>query len=63
MVSICGGEPLIYPHIEALVKGLLDQAGSFTSAPTPCLCAGKCAIGWHRRPPGVPSSSIRKSTS
>ncbi len=26
MVSICGGEPLIYPHIEALVKGLLEQA-------------------------------------
>src|SRR5262245_14878765 len=25
MVSICGGEPLIYPHIEALVKGLLVQ--------------------------------------
>src|SRR6202045_5539123 len=25
MVSICGGEPLIYPHIEALVKGLLGQ--------------------------------------
>src|ERR1044072_8402080 len=25
MVSICGGEPLIYPHIESLVKGLLDQ--------------------------------------
>src|SRR5213595_4147083 len=25
MVSICGGEPLIYPHIEALVEGLLDQ--------------------------------------
>ena len=25
MVSICGGEPLIYPHIEALVNGLLDQ--------------------------------------
>src|SRR2546426_1470598 len=25
MISICGGEPLIYPHIEALVKGLLDQ--------------------------------------
>ena len=25
MVSICGGEPLIYPHIEALVKGLLKQ--------------------------------------
>src|SRR5437588_1070375 len=25
MVSICGGEPLIYPHIEALVNGLLVQ--------------------------------------
>src|SRR5438046_419907 len=25
MISICGGEPLIYPHIEALVKGLLAQ--------------------------------------
>ena len=25
MVSICGGEPLIYPKIEALANGLLDQ--------------------------------------
>src|ERR1043166_1849584 len=25
MISICGGEPLIYPHIEALVKGFLEQ--------------------------------------
>src|SRR5213593_2648470 len=25
MVSICGGEPLIYPQIEALVNGLLHQ--------------------------------------
>ena len=25
MVSICGGEPLIYPQIEALVSGLLDR--------------------------------------
>ncbi len=25
MVSICGGEPLIYPHIEALIGGLLVQ--------------------------------------
>jgi len=25
MVSICGGEPLIYPQIEALVQGLHDQ--------------------------------------
>src|SRR6201992_3477991 len=25
MVSICGGEPLIYPEIEALVNGLLAQ--------------------------------------
>src|SRR6476646_8097263 len=26
MVSICGGEPLIYPKIEELVKGLREQA-------------------------------------
>src|SRR6476620_1925005 len=25
MVSICGGEPLIYPQIEALVTGILKQ--------------------------------------
>src|SRR6202453_451343 len=25
MVSICGGEPLIYPKIEELISGLLDQ--------------------------------------
>ncbi len=25
MISICGGEPLIYPHIEPLVGGLLQQ--------------------------------------
>jgi MoaA/NifB/PqqE/SkfB family radical SAM enzyme len=25
MVSVCGGEPLIYPHIEELVAGLLRQ--------------------------------------
>lgn len=25
MVSICGGEPLVYPHIEELVTGLLKQ--------------------------------------
>src|SRR6202008_1537288 len=25
MVSICGGEPLIYPQIEALVEGLREQ--------------------------------------
>ena len=25
MISICGGEPLIYPHIEDLVAGLLKQ--------------------------------------
>jgi len=26
MVSICGGEPLIYPHIEQLVAGLREQS-------------------------------------
>src|SRR5438045_5905079 len=28
MVSICGGEPLIYPKIEELVAGLLEQGRS-----------------------------------
>ena len=25
MISICGGEPLIYPHIESLISGLLER--------------------------------------
>ncbi len=25
MISICGGEPLIYPHIESLIGGLLER--------------------------------------
>ena len=25
MISICGGEPLIYPQIEALIEGLLER--------------------------------------
>ncbi|MEP6811049.1 MAG: DUF3463 domain-containing protein, partial [Chthoniobacterales bacterium] len=25
MISICGGEPLIYPHIESLILGLLER--------------------------------------
>ena len=25
MISICGGEPLIYPEIEALIEGILEQ--------------------------------------
>ena len=28
MVSICGGEPLIYPHIEALINGLSSFIGA-----------------------------------
>jgi organic radical activating enzyme len=48
MISICGGEPLVYPHIEALVEGLLAQDGSFTSAPTLYSCGKKCANGWQR---------------
>src|SRR4029077_17687529 len=57
MVSICGGEPLIYPHIEALVKGLSDQGRIVSICTTPCLCARKCATGWHCRFPGAASSS------
>ena len=44
MVSICGGEPLIYPKIEELVAGMLAQSACCTSARTACSCAKKCAI-------------------
>ncbi len=45
MISICGGEPLIYPHIEKLVEGLLEQDALFTSAQTASSCAKRCASG------------------
>lgn len=38
MVSICGGEPLIYPQIEALVEGLRRRAALCTSAPMASSC-------------------------
>ena len=60
MVSICGGEPLIYPKIEAIVEGLHDRAASFTSAPTPCSCAKKCANGWRREYPKRPTEMEQK---
>src|SRR6059036_751276 len=34
MISICGGEPIIYPKIEELITGLLDRGASATSART-----------------------------
>ena len=45
MVSICGGEPLIYPQIEALstTPARTTRSASFTSARTPCSCAARCA--------------------
>src|SRR6201997_1654304 len=39
MVSICGGEPLIYPKIEELVTGILEQDRIVTCARTACSCA------------------------
>ena len=41
MVSICGGEPLIYPKIEELTAGLLKQGRLSMSAPTGCSCGRK----------------------
>src|SRR5688572_11123658 len=38
MVSICGGEPLIYPKIEELSMGSSSRDASFTSARTACSC-------------------------
>jgi MoaA/NifB/PqqE/SkfB family radical SAM enzyme len=47
MVSICGGEPLIYPKIEELIKGLLAQGASCMCARTACSCGKKCGITWR----------------
>jgi MoaA/NifB/PqqE/SkfB family radical SAM enzyme len=44
MVSICGGEPLIYPKIEELMAtACWNRAACFTSARTECSCGKKCA--------------------
>jgi len=41
MVSICGGEPLIYPKIEELITGLLDQGRVIYVSRTACSCGKK----------------------
>ena len=41
MVSVCGGEPLIYPKIEELIPACWTRAASFTSARTGCSCGKK----------------------
>src|SRR5438874_3151527 len=45
MVSICGGEPLIYPQIEALVKGLLEQKRIVYICTNAMFMRKKCANG------------------
>ena len=52
MVSICGGEPLIYPEDRGTRRRVCaSKAASFTSAPTACSCGKKCAITWPRLSP------------
>ena len=36
MISICGGEPLLYPEIGQLVAEILERGRTFSSAPTAC---------------------------
>jgi hypothetical protein len=46
MVSICGGEPLIYPKIEELVAGLLTQGRIVYVCTNACLCGRRCGTTW-----------------
>ena len=48
MISICGGEPLIYPQIEALVKGLLEQKRIVYICTNAMFMRKKCANGSRR---------------
>jgi len=49
MISVCGGEPLVYPHIEALVEGLLAQRRIVYILHQRRIHAEKkCANGWRR---------------
>ena len=35
-VSICGGEPTMYPELKQLVEGIIARRGTSTCAPTRC---------------------------
>ena len=43
IVSICGGEPLLYPDIENLVDRLISNGSTSTCAPTACCWRRSCA--------------------
>jgi hopanoid biosynthesis associated radical SAM protein HpnH len=63
MVSICGGEPLIYPHIEALVNGLLDQ-GRIVYICTNAMFMRKKMREWMAtefRKPGGPTNTLERN--
>lgn len=62
MVSICGGEPLIYPHIEALVNGLLEQ-GRIVYVCTNAMFMRKKMREWMAsefRRPGGPTKELKR---
>jgi len=62
MVSICGGEPLIYPHIEALVDGLLDR-GRIVYVCTNAMFMRKKMREWMAtefRKPGGPTKELER---
>src|ERR1700755_2522806 len=59
MVSICGGEPLIYPHIEALINGLLGQ-GRIVYVCTNALFMRKKMREWMKAEFRKPDTGLRK---
>lgn len=59
MVSICGGEPLIYPQIEALIEGLLEQ-GRIVYVCTNAMFMRKKMREWMAKELRVASGGSRK---
>ena len=59
MVSICGGEPLIYPQIESLISGLLDQ-GRIVYVCTNAMFMRKKMREWMRAEFRKPDTGLRK---
>ena len=59
MVSICGGEPLIYPQIEALISGLLNQ-GRIVYVCTNAMFMRKKMREWMKAELRKPDTGSRK---
>ena len=47
-VSICGGEPTIYPELPELIAGIIERRRTSTSAPTRCCSTRRCSASSRR---------------